>query len=275
MPFLRIMTENKLDRMLSVAASNQASSALGAANVANEGKTRVYRSVSTAPQLDVRWTDPQILNMVAACWTNLTANATWRIRGYSTVGGTLVYDSGVVTACRYVGDPPRRFNAHGVNANPYGGGSMAVHYAPQMTVRQLLIDFSDATNGAGFVEVARLLTGFYFEYNAKPDVGVALTWVDQSTAERAESGDLRIERGAKFKKLGFDMSMLRAADRNELYETARQVGRSYPVFASLVAGSTDNREEAMYQIYGNFSQDTTLAYIFADAFSTSLEIEER
>lgn len=275
MPFLRIMSENKLDRFATITATNAASAALGVANLTNEGKTFVYRSTSTGPQLDVRWTDPQILNMIAACWTNLTGNATWRIRGFTTAGGTQVYDSGFVTACRYVGPPPRRFNSHGVNSNPYGGGSMAVHYAPQMTVRQLLIDFNDATNAAGFIEIARLLTGFYFEFNSQPDVGVTVTWVDQSVIERAESGDLRGERGAKFKKIAFDLSMMRAADRNEIYEIARQVGRSYPVFASLVAGSTDNREEAMYQIYGNFSEDTTLAYMFADAFATSLAIDER
>jgi hypothetical protein len=269
---LRILRDDATQTASSLTASNSAGT-LAASNMATEEKGEVWRSTTTAATLTLQWVNATPVNMISFPWCNFSSTATIRIRGYSDLGTTLLFDTGAQSGKVFAPVSNTRIPS-GVNGYAYGGASFATSYFSTANVKELMIDIADPSNPSGYLEAARLVCGQYYSYATTGDQGAAVGMDDRTTQQRSDAGSLRSDKGTRSKKVTFNLSALKAADRAEVWELARINGLTYPLFVSLTPASTDSSEEALLQIWGKMTASSSLTYQFFNAYSTQMEIEE-
>lgn len=304
---LRIIYQNIVDVSSTViTASSTASASTPASNMALNAKSLVWRSGSVTTSavnglytakanLAVSFTS-SIVGGIILPFCNLSSVATIRVRGYTgadaavtggtadsptaTPGGTLVFDSGVVSACPYQvlglwnwGSLPL-----GVNSYSYGGGTYGrvwIPLASQVACTSLLIEIIDTQNQSRYIEASRLVVGSYWSPKYNTSFGLSSTTKDLSTHKRSDSGDLITTRGVTYRSMNFDLKYLTPSDRLEFTRILRGNGLPKPLLISLFPDNTDDWEkEQAHQIYGKLAQLPDVAHPIFEMYSTAIEIEE-
>lgn len=274
MPNLRIIHDNAADRATSLAASTTAGT-LVAANMQNDRKGRVHRSTGTSVTYTLTWTDGESIGAAGLPATNLTADATVRMRLYSDVAGlTQIADSGVVYACpgQALGlwDWTQPLNA---NAFAYGGASKsAVWFADHYFARRCVIDLVDAGNPAGYIDCARLVIGAWWSPQYNAPYGWQVSSEDSSRSNRTHAGDNPSDRGFQVDKMSLDLKHMKEADRARLMQIVRNIGASRNVFLSLLPANASPVAEQDHMIYGKRA-NAGLSIDFFNAYSSRLELE--
>lgn len=292
---LRIIYNNLADTA-TITASSTASTTTTVANLVKDTKTAVWRSATsttTAVKANLVVTLPstQIIGGVILPFCNLTSVATIRIRGYTgtaptlggtvdsptiTATGTLVFDTGNVSACPY---QPLGLWAWGtlplgVNSYSYGGGTYARVWFPQASVSSLVVEIID-TNSAKYIEASRLVVGAYWSPTFNTSYGISANTKDLSEHSRTESGDLVTNRGIKYSSMTFDLNWLTPSDRVTFNQIVKGNGLPKPLFISLFPdNSSDWAKEQAHQIYGKLSQLGGISHPIYEMYSTQIEIEE-
>lgn len=271
---LRIVYNNNVDRATLTATTGVGT--LVASNLLTDIKSEVWRTASTTAQITLTWAKPEMSGVVALPFSSLSKTSTMRVKGYTNASDTVeVFDTGVVLACPVgVGTWNWGTTPLGVNSYAYSGSAYAVAWFEQTFVEKLVIDIVDTDNALGYIEAARIVSGAYWSPLLNADYGVQLTMADMSKHERSDAGDLRTDRGAMYKKISLDLTLMPADDRNVIWNMSRINGMSKPIFFSLSPESADSVEEQTYQVYGKLSQQSSIRYQFANQFNTSIELEE-
>lgn len=271
---MRIVTSNAVDSAATLSATN-ASASLPASNLGLEGKTRILRAGANTTQIKIDWTANQAVGCIALPWVNLSSSATWRVQLFSDQAGTVsVHDSGTISTGIFP-QPSLAGMPANANAFVYGcAGSAAYWLAAQRSdVRCVRIDLTDTSKS--FIDVARVVVGPYWQPQYQVDVGAQIAMVDLSATDRNQSGDARVKRGARFKTLQCDLSMMQAVDRKALWDLVRSHGATAPLFVSVLpTGAIDSDEQAMLHLYGKFVQPATLSYATYNAYNATLDFEE-
>lgn len=274
---LRICYDLAGKRTATLSADTTAGS-LVVGNLLTDLKSDVYRSTATSCQLTMTWAASETIGVVAFPFCNLTTSGTIRVKCYTNTGDSSpAYDSGLVVANPTNPADPATWGTgyQGVNTFAYGGGSYAVVWIPRTTCKKVQIDIADSTNPAGYFEAARLVIGNYWESTYNPDYGsVTATMEETSKHERADSGDLRTDRGVMYQTLSFQIQIMPTADRDVMWRILKGNGMYRPVFVSIAPQSSDAGEEEIYMIYGKLSKNSAIQYEFLNQFATSLQIEE-
>jgi hypothetical protein len=249
-----------------------------ASNLLTDIKTEVWRSTGTTADLTLTWTSPEFVSMVSVCFTNTTSIGTIRVRGYTNPGdSTALFDTGAQFATPSTLDSNFDWGGTSLGSNGYsygGAGSYATIWFATASVQKLVITLADPTNTAGFLQASRIVSGYYWSPENNCDYGPEITYGDMSRHERSDAGDLRTDRGPRYKVLTVDVNMMPKADRNKMWRLFGANGMSFPLFFSLVPEDTDTMEEQIYQLYGKISKLNALKYQFINQFNTKLEIEE-
>lgn len=273
---LRIIYENAINKA-SVTASSTAGSLI-ASNLLSDLKSQVWRSVGLAPTLTFTWTQAQIVAGFALVFTNLTSSATIRARGYTEETDTTpAFDTGFVSAVpSALGEFNWGMSPLGVNAYAYGGGSTGTLWMAPTAIKKLVVNISDTSNPAGFIEASRAVAGPYFNpiYNVQYG-GLKVGAEDTSKHDRSAAGDLLTDRGVMYKTLDIDLQLMPHADRNTVWQILRGNGMSTPVFVSILPESEDDvTGEQIYTIYGKLSRMSALTYAAYNQHAAPLQIEE-
>lgn len=275
MPNLRIIYDNAADRANSLTASSTSGS-LVAANMLNDIKGSVHRSVGLTVTYTLTWTTAQTIGGIALPATNLSSSATIRVRMYSDSDCTaLLQDSGTIYACPGASlelwDWSLPLNA---NAFAFGGASKTTVWFSEMsgTVRGLKIDLVDI-NRTGDIDCARIICGAYWEPKHNVQNGsLNIEIADLSQQERTDSGDLLANRSVLHDKMRFDMSYLEETDRQQFMRIARLAGKSRNLVVTVFPDNTNSVLAQDTTVYGkitNFAQ----AQQFYGFYSMPLEIE--
>lgn len=273
---LRIVYDNAADR--STISTNSTAGTLNAQNMLTDIKSEIWRSsASTSVLITLSWSTAEILSMVAFPFASLTETATIRVRGYLEVGDSVpAYDTGTQLAA------PSAFGSVawgtlplGVNAYSYGGGNYAAIWFPTMSVKKILVTLTDNANPNGYIEAARCVCGSYWEPQINCEYGVEIGAGDMSKHERSDAGDLRTDRGPRYKILNVDLSLMPNTDRNQMWRILLGNGMSRPIYFSLLPDSSDDPQgEQIYQVYGKLTKGSSIKFQFLNQFNTSLELEE-
>lgn len=269
---LRVVYNNAVDR--AALTANAGVGTLVAANLLTDIKSEVWRTAGTSATVTLTWTNAEVVGVAALPFCSLSQTATIRVRGYTNTGDTTpVVDTGVVLAAPAgIGAWEWGTTALGVNSYAYAGAAYAVAWFAQTSVKKIVIDLVDTA--ASYIEAARVVVGPYWTPANNADYGVQLTMNDLSKHERSDAGDLRTERGAMFKKVSLDLSLMPAEDRNVIWNISRINGMSKPLFFSLSPQSSDAVEEQTFNLYGKLSQQSSIRYQFVNQYSTAIELEE-
>lgn len=272
---MRIIHTNAVDSYSTITATNPANSTtMPIANVTKEGKTRVYRTSGTTTLITVAWTSDQRLNGVAIPWGNFSSSATIAIV-YKNSAGTIVYNSGTLSGTSYIW-PMQTVLGTPSNANSFiysGYGTALVWTTLRSDVRSMEITLNDT--GRANIEIARIVAGEYWQPTVQPSVGAAIAVEDLSRVERAESGDARIFRGPRLRKMRLELSMMKQSDRDTLWSIIRKNGQTYPMFVQVLSsGQTSADEIQMLQMYCKYAASPSLTHQFYNSYQTQLELEE-
>ena len=271
---LRIVSTN-VGQSASLTASTEAGT-LVVENLQLESKTKVWRSTSTTASITAIFTSTTV-SCVSLPITNLTSTATLRVRVYTTSGsGTPARDTGNTLCCEYTTIDKIDFADGPLNANTfsYGGGTYATLFFTPTVGEKVIIDIIDSSNTNGYVEASSIVIGKYWEPVHNAEYGASIALRDTSKHSRNDSGDLMTSRGARYKRLGFTLSMMQAADRTSLMEILIRNGLSVPLFISLFPESTDDQEKQIYQIFGQLTKLGAISRYRIGLDKGSVEVDE-
>ena len=276
MPNLRIIYDNAADRAASLIASNTA----GSTNILftlNDAKGRIHRSTGLSVSYTLTWTNPESIGGVSLPASNLSGEATIRVRLYSDTAATaLLVDSGTIFACP--GNDIELWNWNlplNANAFAFGGASKStLWFDSHHAARACVIDLVDTSaNVSGYIDCARLVVGSYWEPERHVQNGsMQIELVDLSTTERSEGGDLVANRSIKHDRLRFDLAYLEETDRQQFMRIARLAGKSRNILVTVFPDNTNSVISQDTTIYGkvvNFAQSQQ----FYGFYSVPLEIE--
>jgi hypothetical protein len=272
MPNLRIIYDNALDRAASLAASNTQGS-LVVSNLQNDYKGVTHRSTGTSVSYTITWTNIQQISGLVLPATNLTTSSILRLRLYTNAADSVpVYDSSNRNTVHQSvhSQWPIALTA---NTFAYGGLTKASFWLNNpINARKAIIDLTDTSNPAGFIDCSRIVIGSYWSptYNFEP--GLVITRQDNSTATRLDSGDLFIDRSFVNDRLSFNYSYLTEADFKSLNTIVSLAGRSKRVAISMLPEYSDKSVEAEYLVYGLVAADTQFNYVIHKYYKSSLEI---
>lgn len=274
---IRVIYNNAADRASSITASSTAGS-LVASNLLSDIKSAVWRATGTSATLTVNWASGETIAGIAIPFCNLTSLATIRVRGYTNVGdASPIFDSGSVLACPAIalGLWGWGSDSLGVNAFSYGGGSYGrVWINNPATVKQLVLDISDPTNTAGYIEGSRLIAGDYWEPKIGVEQGATMTVVDTSKHFRNDAGDQMTDKGTRHRKQTLNLPYLDANDRAKMWDILWGNGMARPLFVSLYPNNSDARLEQSHQLYGKLVTTPIMNTPYFNSQSASIDIEE-
>lgn len=310
---LRILYQNILDLSTTTITASSSGASTPTTNLALDSKSRVWRSASNGiTNTDGSGTYTVKANLVVSFPTNyqgvaggttiiggvifpfcnLSSNATVRVRGFTGtlptpgsgatptagVNGTLVFDTGVISACPYQNFGLWNWGSIplGVNSYSYGGGTYARAWIPTPgACSSLLIEFIDTACSSNYIEISRIVAGSYWSPKYNTSFGLSTGSQDLSQHSRSESGDLITNRGVRYRNMKFDLNWLPPADRLEFTRILRGNGLPRPLFISLFPNNSEDWEkEQAHQIYGKLSTLQDITHPIFEIYSTSIEIEE-
>ena len=275
MPNLRVVFDNATGRTSSLIASTTAGS-LVAANLLTDIKSQTWRATGTSATLTATWAANETVGCVALPFCNFTSTATIRVQGYATPGGSLVFDTGAVSACASVPSGLKGWGTAplGVNAFAYAGGAYACAWFAPTVVQQLVIDLADSANPSGYLEVSRLVAGNYWSPTYNADYGASITAQDSSKPYRNDAGDLLTDLGPRFRSMSMTLSNMTAADRAALMSIFLGNGMGMPMYLSLYPQNSDAALEQAYQIYAKLSAAGAMAASVPGAYTAQVQLDE-
>lgn len=140
-------------------------------------------------------------------------------------------------------------------------------YSPTLT-----LDFSNPGNNP--VKVSKIIVGNYWSPKYNTNYGAQVGITDLSTVERLQGGDQYAVVGPRYKNMRFDLQYVDESDRNTIFQIAKNVGRSNPIFVSLFPNDSDGHKRQMYSIVGRVVTPPNMTNTMYSMYATSLEIEE-
>lgn len=272
---MRILYDNAADRVSGIVASTTAGS-LAATNLLTDFKTEVWRSTGTSATLTLTWGSNESISMFALPFSNLSATATMRVQAYTLVNdASPSSDTGNILCCPASLGFSAPWVTAGANAFAYGGGVYAAIWFAPRVCQKIVVTIIDSANGSGYIEAARAVTGLYWspERNVEWE-SPKLSVQEDSKQERSDAGALWTDRGPMYKKLTFELPVMTANDRNNMWRILRGNGMTRPIYLCVWPEQDDAYDEQIYSIYGKLSSNSALQYKFIGMHATSLTMEE-
>lgn len=280
---IRIIWDNAVDRATLVASSESGS--LVAANLLSNLKAKVWRATNVNAGVVSTWTTPETVSCVVTAFNNLTPQATMRAVGY-TFATDLVpaFDTGLIACAaapglgQFMWGAPLGENFYqrgGASLFAYGYGGYGVLWIPgNFAVRRLEVQIYDLDNPDTYIEVGRLIAGPVWSPKYNFSFGHSVTFVDSSKNKRTESGDLRGERGPKWRRIEFELGNMDSEDRASLLRLMRLNGTTEPLFVSLFPEDSDTLLEQSYQLWGKFAESAQMSQPNYDIYAARVAVEE-
>jgi len=271
---LRIVSTN-LATNATLSASSEAGS-LVVENLLLDSKTEIWRSTSTTASVTATFSQTAV-SCVTFPICNLTSTATMRVRVYTNSGdGSPALDTGNTLCCEYTTIDKIDFADGALNANTfsYGGGTYATLFFASTLGEKVVIDIVDSSNTNGYIECSSIVIGDYWSPNINVSYNASMSFLDTSKHSRNDSGDLKTNRGARYKKLSFTLGYLKTEDRVPLTEILIRNGMSAPIYLHMYPESSDIQENQLYQIYGRLSKLSSINRYNYNLDKNSIEIIE-
>jgi hypothetical protein len=275
MPNLRIIHDNAANRSTASLVASTTAGSLIAANMLTDRKTEPHRSTGTSVSYTITWPSAENIGGVGMPATNLSAEATARVRLYSDTAGTvLLADSGTVFACPGVN--VEMWDWEGVlnaNAFAHGGASKsAVWFANNWSAKCCVIDLLDPTNPAGYIDNSRLVVGAWWSPTWNAKYGVQALPFDTSFVKRNDADDAIGERRQQHDTMKLDLQYMPEADRARVMQIARNVGTARNFFLSLSPNDPNPVAEQDGMFYGHRA-NSPVTFDLPLAYSTTLDME--
>lgn len=271
---IRLIAKNLVDAEngCTVSASPALVTTLPETNLQNQSRSKTSRTTSTASQdWKFSWASAKRYNAIAMRH-NFTAAAQQRTRSYTDAAWTTGVVDNAAADC---------FNPTGLSRldvftdADFRIMKNSVRYPSLVTNMQSLnLTTTDASNPDGFMELARVMIGEYFEFAYQlPYGGAAVTVRDMSVQSRTEGGELVTDKRAKFRRWELNAEFCTAADWVELLAIQRYCGYDKELFLDIHPG--DDTYLGLYnRAFVKFVDLSALDRYFPSIARTRLILEE-
>lgn len=266
---LRVVYDNAADR--ASLTTTAVVSGLTGANLLNDVKSKVCRSIGTSITITLTWTNAETISVVAACFTNLSTSATMTVNGYTNTGDTTaVYSSS--GSCAQGSMVANK----GVNNFAYGGSAYGrMWLSSSIAVKKLEVIISDSTNPSGYIEIGRLVVGNHWAPTVGADVsGTTMTLVDTSQQFRTDGGDMYLTAKARYRKQVLSLPSLNTVDRAKMWNILWNNGAVKPLFISLYPNNSDSALEQAHMLYGRLTANPAMSTPYYNVMAATVDIEE-
>lgn len=271
---MRIIYDNAIDRATLTASST--AGVLVASRMQGDEKAEVWRSTGTTATLTATWAAGERIGGLGGAFSNMSPGTTWRVRVYTLPGDTTAVFDQTFFVCPGQPFTPDTFSQPlGVNSFAFGGSSTGAVWLPGIVVgRKLVIDITDTSNAAGYIEIGRMFAGRYFQPEETAERGAPLSVPSATQQTRSDSGSLRRDTGPSYRKLSVSLSWLSPTDREQLFNIARGAGLAYPLFMSLYPENADPLLEQAHEMWCCLVDTPQMAAPEYLRYATSLDFEE-
>jgi hypothetical protein len=268
---LRVIYDNAADRAVVTASSTFGQ--MVPAHLLSDIKGLAHRSIGPEVTYTLAWPTDETVAGVGLPATNATPDALIRVRAFD-ADDILLADTGeqlaAPAAVMDMWDWTLPLNS---NAFAFGGAVKVAAWLPDhVAARRLEITISDPQNPAGYIDCSRIVAGGYWSPEHNPDYGLTLERVDTTTGTRADSGDLRTERGPGYDQMAMDLSVLRPDDRARFMQILRSTEGGRRIFVSVFPGDDDPLLEQDHMIYGHMPRAGVVAAA-ARLFTTKIQLQ--
>lgn len=266
---IRIISANASDT--ATLTSSDFIGTLPVTNLQIEGRARVARTANATGDKTINgsWSaaNPVIISAVVLYGCNFTAAAKIRVQVWDGTNqtGTLIYDSGLIDAISRVG-----WGEFGWGILPWGSSlfnnwssAFSVVWIPGVVPgKSFRITFSDPANAAGYLQIKRLLIGKYFEPAVNADLGLKISWMDNSVQTRTMAGSIRTDTKERFRSITGTLAGLSSGERAAFFDITRAVGLTSELFVSVYpqVGGSQEVDHAMLCKFGSIPENTQIQY---------------
>lgn len=276
---VRILAPNSFDGA-ALTDSPAMVATLPVGNLQDAMRARVARSVGLPNPQYIRGNlaSVQALSGFVLWRHNLTTAGSLRLKIWDGMNqsGTLLYDSGAINLGVVKG-----WGEFTWGIDPWGApafSSWAVSYFVQwfaaiQGAMSFEIQISDPANTAGYMEVARVFLGAYFEPQSNFEYGIDLSWEEDTEQERTEGGSLRSDNREPYRLLRLDLNELSDGERALMMEILRLNGKRSDFFVSCFPGFGGNKERD-YQFAAKIVQMPKVKHHIPRYFKNELVLAE-
>lgn len=269
MPNLRIVRHNLADAATIVCSPTPVSD-LDEANLKTDIKSQVCRVTADAAELTVTFDADEAVGCVAIPACTLGPSSTIRVRLYDDIDAELL-DTGVQDAAPGVILENWDFG-QSLNVNAFADWSTVVAVWFERTMcRKVVIDIED--DGVSSIDISRLVVGSWFEARYQAELGSAWTVEDTSTNVRAESGDIRTDRGTQHRVLTLNMDLIASTDRHQFADIIKR-GIGERIFVAVSPDNADVTYDQDWRLYGTVVTPPEMTYWQPTFHQTQLQIQE-
>jgi hypothetical protein len=267
---LRILY-NDIVSLATVSASTLAN--FSTANLAKDNKAIWRSSLATSASITLSWASSTNTSCVIIPNSNITKNATIRIRGYTNIGDTVaVLDTGNVAVV--LGNLPSMGISPSVNTYSYGTSNTICSWFNTVSIKQMVIDIVDSTSLVGYIELSRVMSGVYWSPAYNTEFGVSVGVSDTTVHNRTQAGSIYTINGTTNKTLDVPLNWLTSFDKDSILKLLKNNGFNKSIFISIFPNNKDADLEQMYQIYGKISTQATLTNPMYSVYASNLVVEE-
>lgn len=232
------------------------SEALPVSYTQESGRTKIWRSEDTAPQV-VNGTlpSPNFLSAMVVYNHNLTTAGIIRIEYL--LQGAVVFDSGDIIASSLI---PLGVWRAGVD--PWGAQDLTefpnTHYViwtePTLAT-DYRITIKDPDNPDGYVQVSRIIAGLSYSPEMNASYGVNLEWEEFAEHRRTEGNSLRTIGEGTARVLTFDLAYLEREGLGELSRELLKAGKKQDIYINLypeMGGALEAEHAFVARRQGNY-----------------------
>jgi hypothetical protein len=205
-------------------------------------RARSTNTSATNTKFNVDFGQDRIIRLIALCGHNMTVDAAVKISFYSDAGhSNLLYTSGWL-------DVYPSFWPHGVlewEDPAFWGGEIAsedaTHFHPDfwhfttsiVTARYAMVELSDASNAAGYVELGRCIMAPSWQASVNLSYGASVQWESNTVVDRSLGGIDYFDRRDGRRLVSGTLEAMDSAEGMVMWETQRRLdihGEMYFVF---------------------------------------------
>lgn len=253
------------------------SEALSVSNLQILGRTKVWRTISgtTSAFINGSWDSGSVVNSLVLYRNNFTSTATFRVRFWDGADqtGNIVYDSGTIDAFNKKGWGDFVWGVDSWGSTLFTGweSRFTQLFFDSVTAKSFQIDIDDSEND--YLEVERLIIGYYFEPTVGMAYGASLQWQESTEFTRTAGGTLRSDGSKPFRVLSFELNHLSEPERTRMQEIQRQVGKRKDVFVSAREDASGALERD-WAMLAKFQEHGPLTAEYHQHYATSITLEE-
>lgn len=261
------------------------SGSLPLTNLQNKRLSRVARSTdavasSTKFNVDLG-SDAQSIRLIGLFGHNFSLDATYRITGGTTAGGSDLHDSGTLDVWPIVYLPEDleweddNFWLGTISASEIEGYPVNLIYDTLMNVRARYwtIQITDTANTAGYVQAGRFWIGSQWSPQINYDYGAGFGWEARSDAEYTLGGSLYFDEKPSARIFSFVLANL---TESESYGTVLDIQRIIRNDKEilLIPDPEDSMRGFKRNFLGRLRRSDPITQTLFDRHSVAMEVEE-